>query len=191
LTATSARFLQNSCVEVAMQLAHTHTDAAAPHHVRDDLVAGGLASQVAGLVMAIVMMLVYAVFLGTSPLFPVQVIGSLFTGDAALHGFHLPSLLAGLVFHQLGPCLVWGLAFAGVVHALDLRSAVGLALGGLAIGVASQVIDVDVLAAPVWRAAQGHDIWSAHVPEFWSWAAHLVFGIALASFGWIRPKIGA
>lgn len=174
-----------------MRVAHARYEFAA-HHVRDDLIGGALAGQIAGLVMAVVMMAVFAIFLGTSPLFPVQVIGSFATGDVAVQGqFHLASLLAGLALHQLGPSLLWGLAFAGVVHALDVRRIGPLLFAGLGVGVASQVIDVNLLIPPLFRALHGHDIWSENVPAFWSWASHVVFGLSLASFAWVRPRVGA
>src|SRR5882672_7044884 len=49
--------------------------------VEHDMTAAVIAGQFAGLVMAVVVMLVFGVILGKSPLFPVQVIGSLFFGD--------------------------------------------------------------------------------------------------------------
>lgn len=148
-----------------------------------DLAAGALAGQLAGLVMAAVVMVVFTAFLGKGPLFPVQVIGSLLFGEAALHGLHLPSLLAGLVLHQAGPSLAWGLAFGGLAHALQPRRA-GLVALGLAVGVASQLLDVGLLVPAAMKALQGRDLWAANVPAFWSWAAHLVFGLSLAILPW-------
>jgi hypothetical protein len=153
-----------------------------------DLAAGALAGQVAGLVMAVVVMAVFTLFLGTGPLFPVQVIGSLVFGDAAVQGLHVPALLAGLVLHQAGPALGWGLAFGAAVHALAPRRAGLLALG-VAVGLASQVVDVGLLVPAAMRALHGHDLWAEHVPAFWSWAAHLVFGLALACFPWIHGRL--
>lgn len=148
--------------------------------LRRDLAAGALAGQVAGLVMAVVVMAVFTLFLGKGPLFPVQVIGSLLFGDAALPGFHLGALLAGLVLHQAGPSLAWGLLFGALVHVLGLRRGGGLLLAGAFVGLASQVIDVGLLVPAAMRALHGHDLWAENVPAFWSWAAHLVFGLALA-----------
>src|SRR5512140_2837620 len=76
-----------------------------------DLATGVLAGQIAGLVMAVVVMLVFTLFLGKGPLYPVQVIGSFIYGDAALHGLNVPALIAGLLLHQLGPALFWGAVF--------------------------------------------------------------------------------
>ena len=165
-------------------------DGIAHHAQRADLFAGVLAGQISGLIMALVMMGVFAVFLGTSPLFPVQVIGSFVTGNIAVQGFHLPSVLWGLVLHQLGPSLAWGLGFGAVVHVLDVRRLGGLLLVGLGIGVTSQVIDVNMVIPVAFPALHGRDIWTENVPMFWSWAAHLVFGLSLATFGWVRPRIG-
>src|SRR5262245_53550889 len=87
-----------------------------------DLAAGAVTGQVSGLIMAVVVMAVFTVFLGTSPLYPVQVIGSFALGDSALAGFNLKALLAGLVLHQLGPSLFWGLAFGVMYRAFGTPS---------------------------------------------------------------------
>jgi len=154
-----------------------------------DLAAGALAGQVAGLVMAVVMIAVFTLILGTEPLYPVQVIGSTVFGEAALQGIHLPAVLAGLVLHQAGPSLAWGLAFGALVHALAPRRA-GLVALGLAVGLASQVIDVGLVVPAVMRALHGRDLWAEHVPALWSWTAHLVFGLSLACFPWILARLG-
>jgi hypothetical protein len=151
-----------------------------------DLVAGAIAGQIAGLVMAVVVMAVFTIFLGRGPLYPVQVIGSLVFGDAALQGIHVGALAAGLLLHQLGPSLAWGLVFGLVMHRYAPRGA-GLVAAALAVGVASQVIDVLVLVPVVMRALHGHDIWAEQVPAFWSWAAHVVFGLGLLSY----PRVAA
>lgn len=53
------------------------------------------------------------------------------------------------------------------------------------VGIASQVVDVNLMVPRVMNALHGHDIWAEQVPAFWSWAAHLVFGLGLLVF----PKI--
>lgn len=153
------------------------------------LAAGAMAGQISGLIMAVVMMAVFTVFLGKGPLYPVQVIGSFVFGDAALQGFHLPALLAGLVLHQAGPSLLWGLVFGGVLYALDLRRGASVVLIGAIIGLASQAVDVDLVIPAAMKALHGHDIWAEQVPAFWSWAAHLVFGLGLAVFPWVHAKL--
>lgn len=174
-----------------------HADALVPASIhrshlaplRRDLAAGALAGQVAGLVMAVVVMAVFTLFLGKGPLFPVQLIGSLLYGDAALAGFHPGALLAGLLLHQAGPSLAWGLAFGALVHGLGLRRG-GLLLAAALTGLASQVVDAGLLVPAAMRALHGHDLWAENVPAFWGWAAHLVFGLALACQPWIARRLG-
>jgi hypothetical protein len=163
--------------------------AARPHaSLRQDVVAGAIAGQISGLIMAVVVMAVFTVFLGTGPLYPVQVIGSLVFGDAALEGVHVGALAAGLLLHQLGPALVWGIAFGVVVNRFDLRGG-ALAAAAVATGIASQVVDVLVLVPFAMKALHGHDIWAEQVPAFWSWAAHVVYGLGLLSFPWVAARL--
>ena len=153
------------------------------------LAAGVITGQVAGYLMAVVMMFVFTVFLGKGPFYPVQVIGSFIFGDGALNGFHLPALVAGLVMHQLGPSFFWGAAFGLVTYALDIHR--GSRLVGLAVGtgVLSQIIDVNLIMPVAFRALHGHDIWAEQVPAFWSWAAHMVFGAGLALFPFYYDRL--
>lgn len=157
--------------------------------LRKSLFAGILAGQAAGLIMAVVVMAVFTLFLGKGPLFPVQVIGSFVFGDAALQGFHAPAFLTGLVLHQAGPSLGWGIALGVGTWALGIRRGAALAALAVAIGVLSQVIDVNILGARAFTALHGHDIWSEQVPAFWSWAAHVVFGLGLLLYPAIERKL--
>ena len=137
---------------------------------------------------AVVVMAVFTIFLGKGPLYPVQVIGSLVFGDAALQGIHVGALAAGLLLHQLGPALAWGLIFGLVVHAVAPRGAAMVALA-LATGVVSQLVDVGLLVPVAMKALHGHDIWAEQVPAFWSWAAHVVYGAGLLSFTWVARRL--
>jgi hypothetical protein len=154
------------------------------------LAAGAIAGQISGLLMAVVVMAVFTLFLGKGPLFPVQVIGSFVFGDAAIQGFHLPALLAGLVLHQVGPSLAWGLAFGGLAYLLDLRRGAAVVIAGAVVGLASQIVDVNLVMPIAMKALHGHDIWAEQVPAFWSWAAHLVYGLGLGIFPWVYGKLG-
>ena len=147
-----------------------------------DLSTAVVAGQIAGLIMAVVMMLVFGLFLGTSPLYPVQVIGSLFFGDSALVGLHLPALFTGLVLHQLGPSLFWALVFGICVHTFMIEGLGRQIALGLVIGVLSQAIDVYVLVPALFKVMQGDDLWAKEVPMMWSWAAHVVYGLCLGCY---------
>jgi hypothetical protein len=173
-----------------------HAEAAIPQDVSAStsspgrhIAAGAIAGQISGLVMAVVVMAVFTIFLGKGPLYPVQVIGSFIFGDAAIQGFNLPALLAGLVLHQAGPSLFWGVVFGGVLYALDVRRHGSVVLLGTIVGLASQVVDVNLVLPAAMKALHGHDIWAEQVPAFWSWAAHLVFGLGLAVFPWVQRKL--
>jgi hypothetical protein len=156
------------------------TLAAAPERsAGEELVPAIITGQIAGLIMAVVVMLVFVVFLHHGPLYPVQVIGSFIFGDAALQGTHLGAIVAGLVLHQGGPSLFWSLVFGFAVYAWNLGDVPRLVMLGVTVGIASQLIDVNLLLPPIMRALHGRDIWAAEVPAFWSWAAHIVYGLGL------------
>lgn len=148
------------------------------------ILAGVITGQVAGLIMAVAVMAVFTIFYGTSPLYPVQVIGSTVFGAAALDGFHFGALLAGLLLHQLGPSLFWGAVFGLAVGQKGNVTSQKALVIGLIIGVISMV-DVVVLVPAVMNSLHGTDFWNQQVPIGWDWVAHLVFG---ASFG-LYPKI--
>lgn len=154
------------------------------------LAAGALAGQASGLIMAVVVMAVFTLFLGKGPLFPVQVIGSTVFGEAGLQGFHLGAFLAGLVLHQAGPSLGWGLALGLAAYALKVHRGAAFAVLAVVIGLASQVIDVGLIVPAVMKALHGKDLWAENVPLFWSWAAHLVFGLGLLLYAPILEKVG-
>lgn len=157
--------------------------------LRRSVFAGILAGQAAGLIMAVVVMAVFTLFLGKGPLFPVQVIGSFVFGDGALQGFHAPAFLGGLILHQLGPSLGWGIAMGFGAWTFGASRGAALAALAVAIGILSQVIDVNIVGTRAFIALHGHDIWAEQVPVFWSWAAHLVFGLGLLLFPAIERKL--
>jgi hypothetical protein len=160
------------------------------HPLRRDLTAAVITGQVAGLIMAIVIMAVFALFLGKSPLYPVQVIGAFVFGDKALQGFQIGALLMGLVLHQLGPALFWSLVFGLGIHLFHIRSGTALLLLGIIIGLVSQVVDVNLILPVAMQSLQGHNIWAEQVPNFWSWAAHVVYGLSLALFVKVDSWLG-
>lgn len=158
--------------------------------LRRELLPAVVTGQIAGLIMAAVVMAVFTL-LGKGPLFPVQVIGSIAFGDAALVGVHVPALVTGLVVHQ-SAALAWSLVFALVVARTGARTAGAAAAAGLVVGLASQLVDVNLAMPPIMRALHGHDLWADNVPAAWSWAAHVVFGLAFALYpavgGWLSAR---
>ncbi len=158
------------------------------HSDQKSVLSGILTGQIAGLIMAVVVMLVFTVFLGKNPLYPVQVIGSALFGEAALQGIHIGAILAGLVLHQLGPSLLWGFIFALLAKKFSIHST-GTALKfGLGLGIISMVGPYLLIPA-VMNTLHGVDFWNREVPIFWDWAAHIVFGASFALYPMIQQKI--
>jgi hypothetical protein len=145
------------------------------------ILSGIITGQIAGLIMAIVVMAVFAIFLGHSPLYPVQVIGSTLFGEAALQGFHFGALLAGLLLHQLGPSLLWGFVFGILAAKFSVQTTKQSLTLGLVLGVVSMVGPYLLIPA-VMNTLQGVDYWNREVPMFWDWAAHIVFGASFALY---------
>jgi hypothetical protein len=131
--------------------------------------------------MAVVVMLVFT-FLGKGPLFPVQLIGSVFYGEEALNGVHMPALVSGLIVHQLGPSLFWGLVFGICVYAFKIDDVLTAAGVGLLVGAISQVLDSMILVPAAFHWMGFPDLWNREVPTLWGWAAHLVYGFCLACY---------
>src|SRR5689334_12286445 len=103
------------------------------------IVAGIVTGQIAGLIMAVVVMAVFTVFLGHGPLYPVQVIGSTLFGEPALRGLHLGAVVTGLILHQLGPSLLWGSIFGLIASKKPVRTTSDALQIGAALGVVSMI----------------------------------------------------
>jgi hypothetical protein len=152
------------------------------------MLSGVITGQIAGLIMAVVVMFVFAVFLGKNPLYPVQVIGSAVFGEAALQGLHIGAILTGLVLHQLGPSLLWGFVFGLLAKKFSVHSTATALKLGIAVGIVSMVGPY-VLIPAVMNTLQGVDFWNREVPIFWDWAAHIVFGASFVLYPLIQGKL--
>lgn len=146
-----------------------------------------LTGQLAGLIMAVVVMIVFTIFLGKGPFFPVQVIGSTLFGASALEGFHIGAFLAGLVLHQMGPSLLWGIIFGLAHKKINITNTKSALFLGLGVGVAS-MIGPYVLIPFLMKSLHGVDFWNQQVPMLWDWAAHIVFGASFALYPAILKK---
>jgi len=152
--------------------------------IKDQFKASIITGQIAGLIMAVVVMLVFTLFLGKGPLFPVQVIGSSVFGASALDGFHLGAFLAGLILHQLGPSLLWGALYGLLTSKYEVSNNKKAFFLGLGVATISMVGPY-LLIPLVMKSLHGVDFWNQEVPMFWDWAAHLVFGASFVLY----PKI--
>lgn len=154
---------------------------------RSSIFASLVTGQVAGLIMAVVVMAVFTI-LGKGPLYPVQVIGSALLGESALVGVNLTAILVGLILHQLGPSLLWGFIFGLCAKKFSADTTASALILGLGIGVISMVGPY-LLIPFVMNTLHGVDIWNREVPMFWDWAAHMVFGASFALFPRIQYKL--
>jgi hypothetical protein len=154
------------------------------------LISGVVTGQIAGLIMAVVVMIVFAVFLGKNFLYPVQVIGSGLLGESALQGLNFGAILTGLILHQAGPSLLWGAVFGIIASQFSIRTTSSALKLGLAIGIVSMV-DVYLIIPAAMNALHGVDIWNREVPMFWDWAAHLVFGLSFGLYPAVLKKLSA
>ncbi len=161
----------------------THTDPAVSHAFTASLVT----AIIAGLIMAVVMMLVFALFLGHGPLYPVQVIGSAVFGEHALNGFQLNAVLMGLVLHLL-VALAWGVVFGIVASRVVLNTIPKAITAGVLLSIVS-MIDVYFIVPAVMMNLHGTDIWNREVPIGWDWAAHLVYGLSYGLYPMIARRM--
>jgi hypothetical protein len=152
-----------------------------------DIVGGVVTGQIAGLIMAVVVMLVFTL-LGKGPLYPVQVIGSAVFGESAMNGLNIPAVLAGLVLHQAGPSLLWGVLFGFLAKKFEIVTTQRALAFGLGVGVIAMVGPY-VLIPFVMKTLHGVDFWNREVPLFWDWAAHLVFGASFALYPAVKAKL--
>lgn len=137
--------------------------------------------QVAGLIMAVAVMGVFAIVYGKNPFYPVQVIGSVLLGENALQGFNFKAVLVGLVLHQAGPSLLWGALFGLVARKVDLSSTKAALFAGFILGIVAMTGPY-VFIPSIFNALQGIDIWNREVPILWDWVAHLIFGLSFVLY---------
>jgi len=159
-----------------------------------ELSCGVIAGQVAGLAMAFVMMALFTTFLDKSPFYPLALIGRAFLDGVPRDHVSPRAIAVGLLVHQLGPSLVWGVVFGLVVWTFHPRSGKALLMLGLIVGAVAHVVDVQVIlpavghAGRAWIAGLGpvhvNNTWTGDMPVPLSWIAHLTFGLGLSLHPW-------
>jgi hypothetical protein len=150
---------------------------AKPHPIWSGIVAG----QFGGLVMAVALMLIFALFMGTNALYPVQVIGSAFAGSTALDGFNLGAVIIGVVIHFVGPSLFWGFIFGVLAKSLSITTYKTSLLVGLLVG-AVAMVDSYYLVPRFMAFMQGEDYWNREIPLVWDWVSHLCYGASFVLY---------
>jgi hypothetical protein len=141
------------------------------------LVSGFIAAMIGGVVMAIVMVVAYMVFQHSSLFYVLRPIGTFLYGDRMLEAPMAAMYVAALAFH-FGICAVWGIVFGFAATILRVDHSVGGSLAlGVVIGLASQIVDVNLIAPALQNRLWGTDLWTATVPPLYSWLGHIAFGL--------------
>jgi hypothetical protein len=144
------------------------------------LVSGFIAAMIGGAVMAVVMVVAYMVFQHSSFFYVLRPIGTFLYGDRILEAPTTAMYVAATAFH-FGVCALWGIVFAFTATILRVDRSVGGSLAlGVVIGLASQIIDVNLVAPALQMRLWGTDLWTATVPPLYSWLGHIAFGLSFA-----------
>lgn len=141
------------------------------------LVSGFVASLAGGVVMAAVMVVAFMVGQHTSFLYPLRPIGTYLFGDRMLVAPTAGMYVAATAFH-FGVCAIWGIVFAFAATLLRAdKSFGGSLILGVVIGLASQIIDINMVTPALQTTRWGQDLWTATVPPLYSWLGHVAFGL--------------
>jgi hypothetical protein len=144
------------------------------------LVSGVIAALIGGVVMALVMSVIYMVFQHSSFFYVLRPIGTFIYGDRMLEA-PTPAMYAAATALHLGICAWWGIVFGFAATILRVDHSVGGSLAlGIVIGLASEIVDVNLVAPAVMNRLWGTDLWTATVPPLYSWLGHIAFGLTFA-----------
>ncbi|HZS40161.1 MAG TPA: hypothetical protein VFF06_25195 [Polyangia bacterium] len=163
----------------------------APARWSASLLSGLIAGEIGAVVMAVVMAIAYAAIFQNALGFtyPLNVIGAIRYGDVALVSLTPVGYLWALAFH-LGVAAIWGLVFAVAATVLRCdKDRWAPIILGLAIGLAAQIVDVNIIGPGLLARLHGHDIWAEQVPPWVSWFSHVAFGLSFAAYGPIFRKL--
>jgi len=163
----------------------SHTGLSRKEAVVTNLWASLLGGQVAGLVFAVFLMVVYPIVLGRSILDPLRIMGALFRGPDVAHNGGAGAIILGLIANQV-VALLWSLvywvisAFSRERFTLNHAMMLGFIIGGFAV-----LLDVYAIMPVFQRGVNGVNVWARNVWPIYDWLAHAAFGLSLglAFFG--------
>lgn len=152
---------------------------ARPRLIGATLVAG----QLAGLAFAVWLSVAFgSVLEPRSWRWPLEVIAAFFLGESLLSSTSW-LWFVGFLLHQLGPSLAWSLFFGWFALSPAISTGLGPSLIlGACVGLVAQFVDGYFLVPLLGDFLQGSNAWHRHVGWFWSWSAHLVYGLTLGFF---------
>lgn len=173
----------------------TDVDLDVPRHTyaarARDMIAAIVTGQFAGLAMLATMMIV-ATLRQEDVLTPLRAIGSIAYGTSEMRA-GWSTVVAGFFLHQLGFTFFWSVVYGALaqranrrdpvdVTALGLDDRFGVVALGPLVGMGSQLIDVVVVMPAIAQGAE----WTHVFLGMWGVLYHLVFGLGLATYPWVR-----
>jgi len=144
------------------------------------LVSGFIAAMIGGVAMAIVMVVAFMAIRHTGLLYALHPIGAFLYGDRMFVAPSAGMYVAATAFH-FGVCAIWGIVFAFAATLLRADKSVGGSLVlGIVVGLASQIVDINLVTPALMSSLWGQDLWTATVPPAYSWLGHIAFGLCFA-----------
>lgn len=160
----------------------TNVTTAAAARWSASLLSALISAMVGGAVWLLSMMAWFSAIPRTRVQQPLNVIATLAYGESALFVLSPAGYLWALAFH-IGLAALWGMVFGVVATAIRVdKSAWAPLVLGVVVGLAAQIIDVNLLAPAVFGGLFGHDIWRENVSPAASWIAHVGFGLGFCVF---------
>jgi hypothetical protein len=137
---------------------------------------------VGGAVWMLAMMAWFSAIPRTRVIQPLNVIATLAYGESALFSLSPSGYLWAIAFH-VGLAALWGMVFGVVATAMRVdKSAWAPLVLGVIVGLAAQIIDVNLLSPAIFGGLFGHDVWRENVAPAASWIAHVGFGLGFCVF---------
>ncbi len=160
----------------------TNVTTAAAARWSASMLASFAASQIGGAIMAVVLGAIYVTAFHTQLLQPLNIIASYRYGEPAIYSLHAMGYAWAFAFH-LAVCAAWGIVYGLLATSLrvDASKWAPVALG-VAIGLASQIVDINLVTPVLMVNLHGHNLWAENVPTWVSWVGHLAFGLGFATF---------
>lgn len=155
--------------------------------ITSSILSAVIVGQIAAVIMALFFIVVFQIYTAKNVLYPIQLMGSFFFGEAALRSPHLKILASGLAFHHLGPSLLWSIVYGGLAYAVDLTRPIFALLLGLLVG-AMSMIDIYFLTPLIMQSTWGFDYYNL-IPRPWHWWAHLIFGATFVLYPFFNKEL--
>jgi hypothetical protein len=141
------------------------------------LVSGVATAIVGGVVMAAVLVIAFMTVERTSFFYWLRPIGTFLYGDRMLVR-PTPAMYAGAAALHFGIAALWGIVYAFAATFLRVDKSVGGSVAlGIVIGLAAQILDVNIIAPALQERLFGYDMFTTTMRPSFIWLAHIAFGL--------------